>query len=477
MTSIGSEPGRPEEDPLFPVLHRVPRQGWINDPNGIMRIGDRWHVFFQFNPHSARHDRIRWGHVSSADLVRWEEEPLGPVPRAGQADAGGCWSGVGVLDETGPALLYSAVDGIDNQRSRVILARLDPTGRELVGGSRVVADVPAIDGLLGVRDPFLFEAFGRQWAIQGAGIRQASPAAATATATAAGEDPRIVPSLLLFSCDDLESWTFEGELMTGEDPLAGEVAPAEIWECPQLVRVGQDWVLLVSLWFREQVVPGSITQTVYLVGDLEQDEDGRPRFTPRAGGRADDGPDLYAPQAVRDPAGERVLLWGWSWEGRERTPEQTDAQGWAGCLTFPRELVLEGDQLLARAPRELLGLRGEELEIGGDGTIKLDVPARAEVELASSDVQVEILAPDGSVRPVDLEGEDVRQRVAPGSGGARSASAGLGGSGATLFLDGSILEILPERSAPRTVRLYPRPGDRVRIRGTIRRAWSLTTEL
>src|SRR5699024_12374748 len=72
-------------------------------------------------------------------------------------------------------------------------------------------------------------------------------------------------------------------------------------------------------------------------------------------------------------------------EGGQRTQEQTDAQGWSGCLTFPRELSLVDDQLLASAPAELERLRGERLELpgrGADRTADLASPARAEIHSA-----------------------------------------------------------------------------------------------
>jgi beta-fructofuranosidase len=58
---------------------------------------------------------------------------------------------------------------------------------------------------------------------------------------------------------------------------------------------------------------------------------------------------------------DRVLVWGWAWE-LDRTPEQVEASGWAGVLTYPRELSLrtddQGIQTLASRPaRELTGLR------------------------------------------------------------------------------------------------------------------------
>ena len=69
-------------DACFPRLHVRPAKGWINDPNGVCRVDGRWHVFFQYNPHSPRHHRVGWGHWSSPDLVAWtEHEPaLMPTP-------------------------------------------------------------------------------------------------------------------------------------------------------------------------------------------------------------------------------------------------------------------------------------------------------------------------------------------------------------------------------------------------------------
>ena len=432
-------------DPHFPSLHRVHRRGWINDPNGILRTEDgRWHVFFQHNPASTRHEDILWGHMSSEDLVVWREEPHGPTPRPGEVDQDGCWSGIGLLDRAGdgdavPTLVYSGVDGVENQLARVVVSRLDGSGTRLLAPGRVVAEVSQIDGLFGVRDPFVFEAGGRRWAIQGAGAR---------------DGDRRVPTLPLYACDDLDRWEHVGSLLDGDDPVAVEHAPADLWECPQLVPVGRRWVLLLSRWLHPDHAEVSTIQVDYLIGDLVEGAGGAPRFAPTAGGRVDLGPDFYAPQAVVDPEAERVLLWGWSWEGRERTEAQTEAQGWAGVLTFPRELSLDGDRLIARPARELTALRGAPLvlELGDAGERRLDLstPARAAIHLTGA-AQVEIVAADGTVSHV----------------------AALDAGPATVFVDGSLLELLPEQSEPSTHRLYPQQGEVVRVRGALESAWVL----
>lgn len=431
-------------DPRFPALHRVHPRGWINDPNGIVRVGERWHVFFQYNPQSARHEHICWGHMSSADLVTWREEPMGPQPRPGEADQDGCWSGVGLLDRASdpagvPTLVYSGVDGVENQLSRVIVSRLDAGATGLVEPGVVVADIPEIDGLLGVRDPFVFEHDGRRWAIQGAGLQ---------------EEGGYVPALLLYSCDDLESWEYVGPLLRGDHCVAAQHAPADLWECPQLVQIGGQWVVLLSLWRHPDTVERSTIEVTYLVGDLVSDAAGAPRFEPTGGGRVDLGPDFYAPQAVLDEGGQRVLMWGWSWEGLQRSQEQTDAQGWAGALTFPRELRLIDGVLLASVPAELEALRSAALDVSPDdgqgAVLDLPIPARAEVR-SRGRLQVEILSADGAATDV----------VSCDEGPA------------TVLLDGSLLELIPQHATACTVRFYPGAGDVVRVRGDLDGAWGL----
>lgn len=197
--------------PHLPALHRVHPQGWINDPNGIVHVDGRWHVYFQHNPFSARHERIHWGHMSSPDLVTWRAEPLGPAPRPGEADRGGCWSGVATREDgrEGAALVYSGVDDVDVQLSQVVVARTDATLEHLAEPGHVAAGVPEGLDLLGIRDPFLVELDGHRWAIQGAGLRDGTDEE--------GQE-RAVPALLLFDATDLDHWEYRGPRRPARTP-------------------------------------------------------------------------------------------------------------------------------------------------------------------------------------------------------------------------------------------------------------------
>ena len=110
------------------------------------------------------------------------------------------------------------------------------------------------------------------------------------------------------------SWTYEGIWFSTEDHLAARHLPAEIWECPQLVRVpdssgAETWLLMASLWLAadHHSHPNGVG---YLLGSLAPNGAGLPVFTPAAGGKADLGPAFYAPQilAARRPGAALGLV-------------------------------------------------------------------------------------------------------------------------------------------------------------------------
>ncbi|KAF6258531.1 hypothetical protein COO60DRAFT_1107801 [Scenedesmus sp. NREL 46B-D3] len=70
--------------------------------------------------------------------------------------------------------------------------------------------------------------------------------------------------------------------------------------------------------------------------------------------RLDLGDTLYAPNVMRDDAG-RVVLWGWLQERRT-----VGTYDYAGCMTVPRLLHLDGDRLMQCPAPELLSLRQGE---------------------------------------------------------------------------------------------------------------------
>jgi beta-fructofuranosidase len=412
----------PAADSDFPSLHIRPERGWLNDPNGVCRIDGRYHVFFQYNPHAPHHEAIQWGHASSADLLTWTDEPIALRPRLGGADAAGCWSGCIVDDAGTPTAVYTGVPD-SAQNAQVVLATSDRSLREWHQGGSVMGppDDPAIRD---VRDPYVFSYLGRRYAVQGAG------------------HPAGRPQILLYGCDDLTDWTELGPLLTFDDPLAAAFAPANIWECPNLVEVDGRWVLIVSQW---QWVDGThlLAGVRYLLGELEPAGAGL-RFRVTAGGMVDDGPTYYAPQALVEPG--RVLLWAWA-EELGRTTEELVAAGWAGALTFPRELYLDQGRLGSRPAAELLGLRREPMTwAAGTGFRErvFEVEAVGPVRLRLVDLGPVDLGLVGPVEPGRVDGSPNGTVVA----------VGAPGQAVRILVDGSLVEVFAGPT-PRTLRAYP----------------------
>jgi beta-fructofuranosidase len=420
-------------DPAFPRLHGRPDRGWVNDPNGCSHIDGRYHVFFQYNPEAPVHAGIKWGHMSSTDLAHWRQEPVALVNRPGELDAYGCWSGCVVDDGGVPTAVYSAVAD-DTHRSEVLLARSDRQMRTWRQDRQPVAPRTDDRSISHVRDPFVFETDGHRYAIQGAGHT-------------AGQ-----PCVLVYGCDDLSSWTGLGMLLSGDDPVAAEIAPANIWECPNLLRFGDRWVLILSLWRRAGEV-FALAGVRYLVGDLAVGPSG-PRFTPAGGGVLDRGPCFYAPQVLR--TGGRTLLWAWCWE-RGRARGDILAAGWAGALTFCRDLSLADETIVSRPAAELEALRRDPLPL---------VPGQP---FTAAAFDVELSPGTGRVELWLLDGDDER----------RVAEIDVAASAVVpprILVDGSIVEIFDGSPAPYTTRGYPSATSRWMLRldtAPGMRAWRL----
>jgi beta-fructofuranosidase len=409
-----------------PHLHIRPPKGWLNDPNGIGRWDGRWHVFFQYNPDAPVHAAICWGHVSSADLLHWQEEPVALRPRPGTIDAAGVWSGVAALDDGEPVLVYTAVPD-HTQNAGVALARRAPDG-SWIAQDMMVAPRPADPTIREVRDPSFFTIDDRRYALVGAGRTDGTPL------------------VLVYAVDVLDTWRPLGELLTGDDPRAAQLAPDMVWECPQLIPMrGGRWALLLSRWYDHD-----LRGVTAMVGDLEV-VDGTPRFRVDSGGPLDLGPDFYAPQAFLD--GTRVLMWAWTWESQtDRAQEDVDAAGWAGALTFPRELDLDDGRVVSAPAPELIRLRRAELDAAAlaGGIPAADLPAW-EVE-ADGPLVVAIVGPDGDREVWRAPANAARVRV---------------------LVDGSVVEAFADGDAW-TVRAYPRAGESWRVRADAElSAWEL----
>ncbi|MEO5779460.1 glycoside hydrolase family 32 protein [Arthrobacter oryzae] len=426
-------------DPAFPRFHSRPPQGWVGNPCGLSHLHGSYHVYFQYSPETEPRQRICWGHLSSPDLVSWHQEPLALRPQSGGPDAFGCGTGV-VTDDDGVAV--AAYTGIpdDAGQSRVVLARSSSDPAVWAQEGRVAADVTTDPEVAVAGDPYIFQFQGRRFALQGAGLAGGHAAA------------------LLYSLEDLRSWRYEGIWLTSAGGPAAEHLAAAAWECPQLVPLpdssgAENWLLMASLRNADDAARRR-AGVGYLLGSLSADaRTGLPVFLPATGGKADLGPDFYAPQILSLP--DRALLWGRSPEVVEgavtrptdpaggdrpgRSERGIDDAGWSGVLTLPRRLSVHGGALAVEPAVELAAYRGRKLLSNAAGTVQL--PRQAEAHVAGG---------EGGLR-LDLATASSRRTV--------FAETVAGGDELRIFVDSSIVEVFRHGTVAATVRAYPGAGE------------------
>ncbi len=176
----------------------------------------------------------------------------------------------------------------------------------------------------------------------------------------------------------------------------------------------------------------------YLLGELVARGPGW-SFKATSGGVLDDGPAFYAPQVLAEP--DRTLLVGWAGE-LDRSDEQIAEAGWAGVLTFPRELYVRDRVLGTRPAAELTRLRRAPLVCAAGHA----VPGAC----------VRARRPAGLLRCACWTTALMRWP---------SAAEGTPSDPVRILVDGSMVEVF-HRGASHTTRAYPGAGSRWVVEGT-----------
>lgn len=393
-----------------PVFHFAPARNWMNDPNGLVRLGAAYHLFFQHNPGGDGWGGISWGHAVSADLLDWTELPVA-LPATPDEEY---FSGSAVEVDGGLLAALTVVDQAGARQSQALARSPDGT-TWTVGPDRLTDPDPDF------RDPKLIrDADG--WLLV-----VALPSRRT---------------VRFYRSADLRDWAAVGEF--------GPAGPAGgWWEMPDLLRLPIDGT------HRHVLVVGVITggpaggsATRYFVGDF----DGR-TFTATDEGWVDHGPDFYAAASFSGLTGRTVWL---AWLNDWRYAREVPTSPWRGILSTPREValrIIDGRVRLVQRPvPELAALRGAAHDVAA-------APLDGETVLPVLGDALEIVA-DFTVRPGGEAGLVVR-RSADGREGTRiSWSDGL------LTLDrtsSGTVDLHPDFAAAYPAEL-PAPDGRVTVR-------------
>ncbi len=433
-----------------PLYHFLPPRNWMNDPNGLVFWHGRYHLFYQFNPHGSHWGFIHWGHASSPDLIHWEDHPIALAPQQDTGDDLGCFSGCVVMDQETPTAVYTGF--VDFFNTPVLMAQAQDSDLNRWKKSPhnpVIAEKPDEVNDTDFRDPYVWRE-GAVWKmVIGAGLRDG------------------VPAVVLYQSEDLISWDYQGVLFQDQ-----QFEDVTLWECPNFFKLGEYYVLLVSLFPNFQGV-------YYYVGDYDGEV-----FSPKQQGFIDSGSIFYAPQ-VRQMGDDRQLLFAWLLEGR--SDEAIEAAGWAGVQALPRELSLDDELRLISCPVSEFAVLRQSCRMMSQVQLTVDAPIKAPIDGRQLEIWLELTAregvcglhvlvsPDGAELTrigVDFDHHqffiDTRQSSLSDQVQGSIQSANFPDTFAKnvflhVFIDGSVIEVWLNDAFSITSRVYPTRKDALEV--------------
>lgn len=370
-----------------PAFHFTAHRGWLNDPNGLVFDGDKFHLFFQHNPYGTRWGNMHWGHATSTDLFNWAELPVALRPKRYDDWA---FSGSALVDKMNRS-------GFGDGRTPPLVVAFTSTGRgECIaysldkGTSWTEFDGNPVVRHKG-RDPKIF------W--------HAPTARFVMAVYDEGADGR-AKDIAFYTSPNLKAWQYESRI-------------GGFYECPDLFelrvrgRGDSRWVLLGA-------------DGAYRLGEF----DGT-KFTPTAGPFRLWHGHFYASQTVANAPDGRTIQIGWA-----RGIDTFD-RTYSGQMTVPVDLSLRqtpaGLRLFAEPARELLARE-----------VLMETPQRTDAELAAgldaNDLTL-VIRPEGDKRvAIEVAGVPVSYDPA-----ARELKVGEASATVPLVVDRLELRVLVDR--------------------------------
>ena len=332
----------PRKEPLYaeklrPQFHFSQKQGWNNDPNGMVYLNGVYHLFWQSNPFGLNWGNMYWGHAISKDLIHWTELPLAMRP----------WGGITPISErqasfckgqcfSGSANVAHDLPDSDPAKKNQLIATLTDTA---VGEAMAISNDA-----------------GKTWR-----YCDSNP-----IIPHSGRDPKLVwmpeekawviavydeldgkQKVAFYRSTDRKHWERTGDI-------------DGFYECPELFRIqieGTDeyrWIL----WAADaQYFVGQFNGKTFVP---EHEQKHRLHYG-----------TIYASQCFSNVPGGRVIQIGWNRMDLGREPGLLFNQG----FTLPLELKLkqtsEGLRLFAQPAEEVASLRQEARELKPNSTLKL----------------------------------------------------------------------------------------------------------
>jgi sucrose-6-phosphate hydrolase SacC (GH32 family) len=328
-------------DTLRPRVHPLPPANWTNEPHGLIRIGGIWHLFYQRTPNGPFKTLMHWGHMTSRDLLVWENQPDALAPELQSEDFGfdmkGIWSGNVISDGDKAFAFYTSVNHGDRLAASNPGVAMAISEDPQLGTWKKVGPILNSRGAKDMRDPFLWKEGGTWHMIIGAALE-----------TGGG--------LLYYVLEPGEKGAhWQPRSRFTETSYRMLDIGSEIWEMPVFEQLTNDVSILVvnPIGGKVSKYGEPSTRAVYWTGTWSNGT-----FKPfsRSPQFLDLVPGHLAPTVGRADDGSLRAI---GIIDERRTPLAQQRAGWAHTFSLPRTWYLLADQrtLGQRPAPELAGLR------------------------------------------------------------------------------------------------------------------------
>lgn len=334
-------------DKLRPIFHFSPREGYMNDPNGLIynRKTKEYHLFYQysktmyFDEYFGSWAEKNWGHAVSKNLIDWEEREIA-LPHD---QIGLIWSGSSAADRNNDFGVFPPGSDEDD---RLVCAYACANAEPVKDYGKICCCLAySADG-------------GDTW--QKYENNPVIPNTRNQYGEAFG-DPKLfwleddfypaggtwvmitVLKMRVFTSPDLKNWTFQSEGVLENQPFYSECP--DIF--PYVIGGQKKWVY-------------SGAGKYYIVGDFRHREDGALCFVAESKKLEANCGNLYATQHFNNLPDGRILQLSWM-SDHSSLDLYEEGKVWDGVQSIPTEFSLKqenGEYVLVFNPaRELAAMR------------------------------------------------------------------------------------------------------------------------
>ena len=301
-------------------FHMMPPIGWMNDPNGLVKFNGEYHIFYQFYPYDSNWGPMHWGHFKTSDFIKYQDLPVALAPED-QSVESGCFSGGAIVKDNNLHLIYTRHYEVDGFKSESQYSAVSEDGINFIKSEHAVFDNSKLPENLATND-----------------FRDPNPVYINGTyyLFVGGKDiKKNLGVIIILKSDDLE--TFEYHFHIENIYEMGDMG-----ECPSYLKIGEYDILILSGCnvAEKNNCYLNVNSNVAVICKIDFEHK---TFKQIAVKELDKGDAFYAAQTVKH---EDNIMIGWleMW-GKEYLTTKL-GHNWAGCLSIPRVLSLEGTTLL-----------------------------------------------------------------------------------------------------------------------------------